>query len=174
MNLYKKVITAVCRVFESISILSLAVMFVVVMIQIIGRYFFRNTPGWSEEVARQLMILFSFIGIAIGVRDKIHIALSVFVDKMGRRPRLIIETFGKVFIVIMGIMMSIMMRPFFTMLRYNRLPGTGMPVSWTFIFPTIVGVLIALIAVYQVYDHIKYGTDEEQKQKRLEEAASGG
>ena len=172
--IYKKIINTICAAFESIAILSLALMFFAVMIQIVGRYFFRVTPGWTEEVARQLMILFCFIGMAIGVKNKGHIALTFFVDSLGRKPRLAIETCGKAFLAVMGIMMSINMGPFFTILRYNRLPGTGMPVGWRFIFPTAVGILIALIAVYQIYDHFKYGTDEEQKQKQLEDAATQG
>ena len=173
-NCYKKAINGICVVFESIAILSLVLMFISVLIQVVGRYFFRHTPGWTEELARQLMVVFSFIGIAIGVKNKIHIALSFFVDSMPRAPKLVIETVGKLVVLIMGIMMSMRMYPFFVVLRYNRMPGTGMPVSWRFIFPTLVGILIALIAAYQIYDHFKYGTDEEQKQKQLEAAASQG
>jgi TRAP-type C4-dicarboxylate transport system permease small subunit len=170
LDLYKKIINKVCDVFEYIAMVCIVAMLVSVMIQIIGRYFFRNTPGWTEEIARQFMILFSFIGIAIGVRNKTHIALTVFVDSLKLKPRLIIETCGKFLIFVMGIMMSINMGPYFTMLRYNRLPGTGMPVGYMYVFPTAVGVLISLIAVYQIYDHIRYGTDEAQKQKQLEKA----
>jgi TRAP-type C4-dicarboxylate transport system permease small subunit len=165
LNLYRKIINKICGIFEHIAILSIVSMFVVVMIQVVGRYFFKSTPGWTEEVARQLMILFAFIGIAIGVRDKIHIALSVFVETvMGRKAKLVVETFGKTLIFIMGIMMSVQMGPFFTILRYNRLPGTGLPVGYTYVFPTAIGVLLSLIAIYQIYDHIKYGTDDEQKE----------
>jgi len=174
VHYYKKLVNGICDVFESIAIFSLAVMFVVVLIQVVGRYFFRVTPAWTEEFARQLMIVFSFIGMAIGVRNKGHIAMSFFVDIMARRPKLIVELCGKALLIAMGIMMSINMRPFFTLLRYNRLPGTGMPVWWRFIFPTAVGILIALIAAYQIYDHFKYGTDEEQKRRQLEDAAVKG
>jgi len=174
VHYYKKLINAICAGFESIAILSLVLMFISVMVQVVGRYFFRHTPGWTEELARQLMVVFSFIGIAIGVKNKIHIAISFFVDNMPRTPRLIIEAAGKLVVLVMGIMMSMRMYPFFIVLRYNRMPGTGMPVSWRFIFPTLVGILIALIAAYQIYDHFKYGTDEEQKQKQLEAAANQG
>lgn len=163
MKFYKKIINGICGVFEYMAVFCIAAMLVVVMIQVIGRYVFHNTPGWSEEMARQFMILFSFIGIAIGVRDKIHISLTVFVDSMGRIPRLAIETMGKLLVLLLGIMMSINMGPYFTILKYNKLPGTGMPVGWIYAFPTAVGILIALLALYQIYDHIKFGTDEEQK-----------
>ncbi|MDR0562297.1 MAG: TRAP transporter small permease [Spirochaetaceae bacterium] len=165
MSLYKKVINAVCSAFEIVAGLSLAAMLVVVVIQVVMRYFFSNTPGWTEEIARQLMILFCFIGIAVGVRDKIHIALTIITDRGFKKIRLPLEIIGKVLICAMGIMMSINMGPYFTKLKYNILPGSGIPVGYQYVFPTAVGVLVALIAVYQIYDHFKYGTDEAQQQQ---------
>ncbi|GHV94384.1 C4-dicarboxylate ABC transporter permease [Spirochaetia bacterium] len=162
MNLYKKVINAICSVFEVIAALSLGAMVVVVTIQVVMRYFFRNTPGWSEELARQFMILFCFIAMALGVRDKIHIALTIIVDRGFKKIKLPLEIIGKVLICIMGLMMSVNMGPYFTKLKSNRLPGTGIPVGYEYAFPTAVGILIALLAVYQIYDHFKFGTDEQQ------------
>jgi len=163
LNFYKKVVNRICDVFELIAVVCLAAMVVVVVIQVTGRYVFSNTPGWSEELARQFMIIFSFIGIAIGVRYKIHIALTVVVDNLNRKARLPIEIFGKILILLLGTMMSVNMGPYFTRLKYNRLPGTGLPVGWMYVIPTMIGVLVALIAAYQIYDHFKSGTDEEQK-----------
>jgi TRAP-type C4-dicarboxylate transport system permease small subunit len=160
--LYKKIINGICTVFEVIAGLSLGAMLVVVTIQVVMRYFFSNTPGWSEELARQFMILFCFIALALGVRDKIHIALTIIADRLLKKIRLPLEIIGKILIFVLGVMMCINMGPYFTKLKYNRLPGTGIPVGWQYLFPTAVGVLIALIAVYQVYDHFKYGTDEKQ------------
>ena len=140
-------------------------MVVVVSIQVVMRYVFANTPGWSEETARQLMVLFCFIAMALGVRDKVHIALTIIVDRLLTRIRLPLEIMAKVLILVMGVMMSINMGPYFTKLKFNTLPGTGMPVGYQYLFPTAVGVLIALVAVYQIYDHFKYGTDEEQKNR---------
>ena len=168
MNLYKKIVNRLCDVFEFIAVLCLASMVVVVLIQVTGRYVFSKTPGWSEELARVFMILFSFIGIAIGVRDKIHIAMSVVVDIVLKKFRLPIEIFGKLLIMTLGVMMSVNMGRLFKMLQYNRLPGTGIPILWIYIFPTAVGALMALLAVYQIYDHFKYGTDEQMQSEKFQ------
>jgi TRAP-type C4-dicarboxylate transport system permease small subunit len=154
-----------CAGFEFIAALSLGAMLVVVTIQVVLRYFFNNAPGWSEELARQFMILFCFIAMALGVRDKIHIALTIIADRLLKGIQLPLEILGKMLILMMGIMMSINMGPYFTKLKHNRLPGTGIPVGWEYVFPTAVGILIALIAVYQLYDHFKYGTDEAQREQ---------
>jgi TRAP-type C4-dicarboxylate transport system permease small subunit len=155
----------ICFLFEIIGAISLGAMLVVVAIQVVLRYFFNNAPGWSEEMARQFMILFCFIAMALGVRDKIHIALTIIVERALKKITLPLEILGKILICFMGIMMSVNMGPYFTKLRYNRLPGTGIPVGYEYLFPTAVGILIALISVYQIYDHFKYGTDEQQRKQ---------
>ena len=172
MNIYKKIVNFFCSILEYIAIVCLIAMVVAVMVQVTGRYLFRVTPGWSEEMARQFMIIFSFIGMLIGVRDKIHIAMTVVVDFILIRIKLAIEIFGKLLVMVLGIMMSINMGLLFRMLRYNRLPGTGIPIIWIYIFPTAVGILIALVTIYQIYEHFKYGTDEQQAEAAEALAAS--
>ena len=163
MGIYRIAVRGICKVLEVTAALSLVAMMFIVLYNIIMRYFFAASPGWAEELARQCVIIFSFIGIALGVRDKGHIALTVFVDKILHRFTLPIEILNRFLILCFGIMMSIYMRPFFTMLRYNILPASGIPVGYTYVLPTAVGILIALICVYQIYEHFKYGTDEQQK-----------
>ncbi|MCL1993065.1 MAG: TRAP transporter small permease [Spirochaetes bacterium] len=171
VDIYRMLIRGICKFFEIVAAISLVAMMFIVLYNVVMRYFFANSPGWAEELARQCVVVFSFISIALGVRDKGHLALTVVVDKLLARFSLPIEIMNKFLIMCFGIMMSIYMRPFFILLRYNRLPGSGIPVGYTFIIPTAVGILIALIAAYQIYDHFRYGTDEQQR-IRLEQAAT--
>jgi TRAP-type C4-dicarboxylate transport system permease small subunit len=162
-EVYKKIIRSVCFFFEVIAALSLVGMLVVVLIHVTMRYFFHNAPGWGEEIARQFMIVFAFIGIVLGVRDKLHIALTLFAEGPLKKILLPIEIFVKCLILVLGIMMSSFMGPYFTKLKDNRLPGTGIPVGFQYLIPTVMGILVSLVALYQIYDHFKYGTDEKQK-----------
>jgi TRAP-type C4-dicarboxylate transport system permease small subunit len=166
LTAYKKIVNLICFVFEIIAALSLGAMVVVVSIHIVMRYFFNNAPGWGEEMARQFMILFCFIAMALGVRDKLHIALTIVADRLFKKILLPLEIIGKILIFGLGIMMSSFMGPYFSKLKDNRLPGTGIPVGYQYIFPTLVGILISLLALYQIYDHFKYGTDEQQKKQK--------
>jgi TRAP-type C4-dicarboxylate transport system permease small subunit len=162
-EIYKKIIRTICFLFEVIAALSLVGMLVVVLIHVTMRYFFHNAPGWGEELARQFMIVFAFIGIVLGVRDKLHIALTLVAEGPLKKVLLPIEIFVKGLILVLGIMMSSFMGPYFTKLKDNRLPGTGIPVGFQYLIPTVMGILISLVALYQIYDHFKYGTDEKQK-----------
>ena len=163
VTMYKKCVGTICLIFEIIAAASLVGMLVTVLFHVIMRYFFGNAPGWGEEIARQFMVVFAFIGVALGVRDKIHIALTIVAEGPLKKILLPIEIFVKFLIFVLGIMMSSFMGPYFTILRYNRLPGSGIPVGYVYLVPTVVGVFVSLIALYQIYDHFKYGTDEQQK-----------
>ena len=160
---YKKCVRALCFFFEIIAAISLVGMLVVVLIHITMRYFFHASPGWSEELARQFMILFTFIGVVLGVRDKIHIAVTIVAERALKKILLPLEILVKFLVLILGVMMSSFMGPYFTKLKDNHLPGTGLPVGLQYLVPTMMGILISLVALYQIYDHFKYGTDENQK-----------
>ena len=162
MNVYKKIVNTLCLVFEMMATFSLGLMVLIVAGNVISRYFFSFTPGWTEETARLLMIQFCFIAMAMGVRKKVHMALTIAVDHMPKKVILPIEIFGKIIIFVLGIMICGFSWPYIVKLS-NRLPGTGLPVGVQYLIPTLAGGLISLIAVYQIYDHFKYGTDAEQK-----------
>ena len=172
MNTYKKIVNTLCLIFEIIAAASLGLMLIVVAGNVITRYFFDFTPGWTEETARLLMILFHFIAIVLGVRRKIHIALTVAVDHMPKKVILPIEIICKILTFVLGIMICGFSWPYIIKLSFNRLPGTGLPVGLVYLIPTLVGGLMSLVSVYQVYDHIKYGTDAEQKERSLAKETS--
>ena len=169
MAVYKKIVNGICFFFQIIAATSLVIMLLVVLIHVIRRYVFSDAPGWTEETARQMMVLFAFISIALGVRNKQHIALSVVAESLFKKILLPLEIFGKLLVFVLGIMMSFFMGPFFILLKHNRLPGTGIPVGYTYIIPTLVGILISLLSLYQIYDHFRHGTDEQQKNLALKE-----
>lgn len=162
MEVYKKIVRGIVKFFEILAAISLAAMVVVVTYQVIMRYFFAKAPGWGEEVARQLMIFFGFIAMVLGVRDKIHVCLSIIAEKPLHKILLPLEIFGKFLILVLGVMMCAFMGPYFVLLKYNKLPATGLPVGFEYLTPTLMGGLMALVAVYQIYDHFKSGTDEQQ------------
>jgi len=163
LNLYKKIINAICAVFEFIAAVFIGVVVIIMSYQTVMRYLFNDTPRWAEELSLLLLIIICFIGMAVGVRHKIHITLNVFVDnRQLRKYKLAIEIFGKLFVMAIGVMMCIDMKILFDMLQYNRFSATNIPVMWVYVFPGGMGLLIVLITIYQIYDHFKLGTDEDQ------------
>ncbi|MFO1288263.1 MAG: TRAP transporter small permease [Rubrivivax sp.] len=55
--------------------------------QVIGRYVFSHAPGWSEELARFLMLWMTMLGAAAALRSGSHISVTSLVDTLGPRAR---------------------------------------------------------------------------------------
>lgn len=70
-----------------ITILAFIVMVIVVLLQVIFRYVMRISVPWTEEFARYLLILITFVGGALAVRDKQHIAVTAIIDKLPKKLR---------------------------------------------------------------------------------------
>ncbi len=63
----------------------------VVFWQFFTRYALDNAAVWTEEVARQLLILLTFFGVAYALRTRSHISISYFVDRLRGRARTVIR-----------------------------------------------------------------------------------
>ncbi len=86
---------------------SLVAMVIIVAITVLLRYVFNTGIGWAEEVPRLLVTLFSFIAMAMGVRDHAHIGVNIVYnlfpqDGLARKLFVIL---GDVCVLICGIFM---------------------------------------------------------------------
>ncbi|SAK72011.1 tripartite ATP-independent periplasmic transporter DctQ [Caballeronia pedi] len=80
---------AVFRVLASAEDMLIAVLvfaiFCVVLAGILSRFVFHVSLSWNIEVSVTLMIWMTFIGIAVGVRDRVHVAFELFEDRLSGR-----------------------------------------------------------------------------------------
>jgi TRAP-type C4-dicarboxylate transport system permease small subunit len=59
-------------------------MVVIIFAQVVARYALSNSLSWSEEIGRYIFVWMTFIGSAIAVRNKLHVALDMFVVRLPR------------------------------------------------------------------------------------------
>ncbi|KAB7707169.1 TRAP transporter small permease subunit [Bacillus aerolatus] len=62
--------------------LSLGIMSIVIIAQVISRYFFGAAFTWAEEVSRYLMVYSVFLGAALALRTHSLIAVEVIAEKI--------------------------------------------------------------------------------------------
>lgn len=53
--------------------------------QVVFRYLLNNSLPWSEELIRFLFVWLTFLGGAIAIRDKSHIAVEFFVERLPKK-----------------------------------------------------------------------------------------
>lgn len=59
---------------------SLAAVFAIVFVNVVGRYGFGSSFAWVEETARHLMILGAFCGAGLALREGRLVAITIFPD----------------------------------------------------------------------------------------------
>lgn len=73
-----KKITQILYIFSlAVSILSTVIMLALMMIVVIGRYFFNTVPAWSEELALMAMSWLGLMSAAVIEHEHGHIRISV-------------------------------------------------------------------------------------------------
>jgi TRAP-type C4-dicarboxylate transport system permease small subunit len=163
MKRIKQVLLAIDTFLETFALMSLLTMILIVTVQVITRKLFNFVLYWSEEVTLLLLVWFSFLGIAIGFREKLHLAIdsltSKFPDKFNRVLDKVIYActfaFG-VYLVEKGIEFTILMNG-------STLPATKLPNSSIYIIMPITGVMICVYTLLQFF-----GIDT-RRHKALEE-----
>ncbi|MEX6508495.1 TRAP transporter small permease [Jiella sp. M17.18] len=66
---------------------------VVVFLQFFTRYVLNNSLGWTEEIARYLLIGVTFIGAVSAVRRESHIAVELLYTRLPRGARVALQYF---------------------------------------------------------------------------------
>jgi TRAP-type C4-dicarboxylate transport system permease small subunit len=64
----------------------------VVFLQFFTRYVLNNSLGWTEEIARFLLIAVTFTGSILAARKNTHIAVEFFYRYLPRRARRVAQT----------------------------------------------------------------------------------
>ncbi|WP_163538628.1 TRAP transporter small permease [Gracilibacillus sp. YIM 98692] len=125
----------------------LAVMVVVIVVQVFSRQLFDYTPSWSEELSKLLLVWISFLGIAYGVKEKLHIALGLFVNKMPKSIQHTLDYFAKVLIIGFGGIMVYYGYIFMDLMGNSTMPGTGLPSSFLYACIPVTGVYVVIYGV---------------------------
>lgn len=84
------------------NIVSLAfiLMVVAVLMQVFVRYVLRISVPWTEDAARYLLILITFLGGALAIRDKQNISITVIINSLPKKVRYYLNNCFNIVIII--------------------------------------------------------------------------
>ena len=111
------------KALEAVNAVILLAMFVITMISVVFRVILEVPASWTEELAQYTLIFLTFIGAASVMRDEKHIAISVVIDRLGKRPRRAVLIFNRLLMV-----------PFLVVLTLGAWENTR--TNWTVGLPT--------------------------------------
>jgi TRAP-type C4-dicarboxylate transport system permease small subunit len=146
-----KIFNFIRKILFTISITAIGLMMLIIFMQVITRYIFGFTFSWSEELSRFLFVWVVFIGSALIMGDKGHMAVSFLSEKLkgtvaGRILFVIIKLFALYFIFLMitqGFKMSVTM-------MFHLSPALGIPMGFIYTIIPVSGLLMLLYVIKDI------------------------
>ena len=146
---FKRAWRAVDTVFEAFCILCLVATLLIVLWQVFSREVLSNSPSWSEESARVLLVWVGFLGATIGFREGAHIAVTFLVDRFPAVLRSVIDRVVQVLLLGFGLFLIVQGSQFVVDAQAATLPGTGLPRSVLYLMMPVAGAMLILYTVLQ-------------------------
>ncbi len=139
-------VTSLFRIIHTLLVMLakvlLAAMVVLISANVFMRYVLNSGITWSEEVALVFVVWFTFIALALGVKERLHISLCLLPEKISPTIDLLLSKLTDVVILFLG---YIMIRYGWILVQFTSrsiLPATGVPASVLY-FPLVLsGVLV--------------------------------
>jgi TRAP-type C4-dicarboxylate transport system permease small subunit len=104
VSLTAAALDAVDRAACAVVVAIMAGMVLVVSTQVLLRYGFNASLDWADDVGRLLFVWSIFLGIPIGIKEGIHIGISLLVTRMpGALQRFLVRLMALLCVVMMAI-----------------------------------------------------------------------
>jgi len=159
--------------FEALTVSCLVAVVLILLWQIFGREILGNSPTWSEETARVLLVWIGFLAAAIGFREGSHIAITFIVDRFPALLRRSVEWLIIGLVLLFGLYLIVQGSQFVADTRHATLPGTGLPRSVLYVAMPLAGFMIVLYTVLQIVG-VDTARFREETDEALEDPRVGG
>ena len=120
------------------------------------RYAFNEPPLWADEAPRAFFLWMTYLGIVVATKRGQNIRVTHFIDKVAPYPRLLLETFMHILVLIMLAALVWYNIPILKLQSGGSMLSTGWSFLWLYA-PVSVGC--ALMLIYQTKLMVRSWTD---------------
>ena len=147
MQAARKAFRFLFKALEWFAMICMVILTIIVFIDVILRYIFKQGFPWTQEMATLMLVWFSFIGMAIGVLERIHISIEMFTSKLPEKAISVLDSVNHVLIAIFGGAMIYYGAVIMDMTKLSTMPATKMPSAVLYIILPLSGILVFLNAL---------------------------
>lgn len=155
MEQFKKILDALFVWVLKLAMVMLMAMVVIVFFNVVLRYGFSSGIHWAEEISLVIVIWFTFISMALGVKENLHINVSILPRKLPPKFFLSLDVLKDLLEVLIGVIMIIYGWKLTLNGAKSFLPATQIPNSINYLVLPIAGIFIILYAVIYLTEDLK-------------------
>lgn len=149
--MFRKFERAVSIFVEHVGMVLLVFMVIVVCFTVFTRYFLSYTPSWGEETALLCMVWFGFLSMALGVRDDLHLSITIL-DRILSKP--VIKALNLIKYVCTGgygVFMVVQGYKLVQVGLLNRFPGLGITSAWLYAALPVAGAAAVVYSIEKFF-----------------------
>lgn len=150
-GLLQRIERALDAVIQPIVFMGMAALIGVITLQIVSRVFF-TAVGWTEEVARFLLIWVTFLGATLAFQRGRHIAVTFVVDALPARLAQLARIAAV--LVALGFMLALMVIGYRYMQIQSFQRSASLRLSMTYIY-AVIPLSAAIMAWYALVDVVE-------------------
>lgn len=159
MNALVRLNDGIAGAIKLLVIVMVAVMLVTLSMQVTMRYAFNIALSWSEELALALFTWSVLLAAALGVRDSVHVRLTVLSDRLPARWRNGLERIIHIATAAFGIYLAWGGVDYFMGTRGMKSAAFAFPMELLYASAPLFGALVTLFAL----EHAIKGTAPAQE-----------
>ncbi len=115
--------------------------------QVFWRYVLESSLYWSEELLRYMYVWVIFLGVSVGIRSRLHVAIDAFITLLRGRPRYVLKTIVHLLTVAFFVLL-IVIGIRFTVYNLGQIsPAVQLPMSLVYLGIPLGGFFALLFAV---------------------------
>jgi len=147
----RKFLDTLSRISMFISCACIVAMTAIISYQVIARYFFNNSPAWSERLSLVLLAYLVFFGAATGVHERFHIRIDAIRDAVPERFRKVFDVTAYLAVAAAGLIMLVAGWQLTTTLWAFDIPSLGLPRGLALLPLPIAGALITMFSLAHLF-----------------------
>ncbi len=142
---------ALATILKPVVALGMVALIFVITAQIVSRVFF-TAFGWTEEVARFLLIWLTFLGAALAWQQGRHIAVKVLVERLRPGLRRGVQMAALAVVCGFGLALAWLGWSFMDVSAFQRSPSLRLPMAYVYV---VIPVAAGLIAWFSLTDLLR-------------------
>ena len=140
-----------------VLIVMASVMLIIGFMQVFWRYVLQASLSWSEELLRYMHVWVIFLGVSLGIRKRIHVAIEAFITFLEGRVRYTLVMFVHLLTVVFFVLVVVIgIR--FTLHNLGQIsPAIQLPMSLVYLAIPLGGCFALIFAIEEWVKAAKAG-----------------
>ena len=141
---------------ESIAGVLLALVVVIVLLQVFGRYILQISLSWPEELARYVLVWLMIFGVAAAAASRSQIVVDTLLELVPASVRRALEALSALAGLVAVALLVWTSQPLITgPAGRSTSPATGIPSFWIYLAVPVGGALLVLFALAELAEILR-------------------